>query len=296
MEMKMKKLIIAALAIPLLAGVAVAGEGKAKLEKGNVLLSGGLSKNDFPRLSFPALKLSLKSGWGLCLPITMLKDGGVFVIDAGMVSRLAASNDAVSNLPTDTLKGLNVNVNTGGEFDDLDMEFYPPSELKKIVPFIKEAKGTVMLRFTNGIGSTEVTSAQIKKVLTSLFGETLPSHVVLASSHENMLIDLRAQMPKARIVRFARPWNDKYGRFLGWGWPAPLSKSLKKHNFEGVIIAWLPGYTDDVNYHKKLKSLGVKTGCYVTSSDFTTKFILDAELDFPVINNVSSVSKMFKDK
>ena len=78
--MKMKKLIIAALAIPLLAGVAVAGEGKAKLEKGNVLLNGGLSKNDIPRLSFPALKLSLKSGWGLCLPITIGSTTGGLVI------------------------------------------------------------------------------------------------------------------------------------------------------------------------------------------------------------------------
>ena len=291
----MKKLMAVLLATAVLSGVAAENKGEINLEKRNVLVHSGLATKEFPKLSFPALKFSLKSGWGLCLPITLLKDGGIFVIDAGTVSRLAASNDKIANLSTETLKGLNINVNTGDMFDDLDMEFYPPCELKKLVPFIKESKGTVLLQFSNGIASTEATAMEIRRRLTALFGENLPSNVFLGSGHENMLIDLRREMPNAQIIRFARPWNDKYGKFLAWGWPKHLAAAIKKHKFNAIVVSFIPGYTTEA-YFKELKSLGVETGCCVNASDLTSKFILDSDLTYPIINNPQSVGKIFKEK
>lgn len=290
----MKKTLTMLCAAALVSAVLAAPAGEKPLAKGDVLVSNGLSRGGAPKSSFQALRAAVKAGWGLCCDVTILKDGGLFLVDAGVVSRIGAYNGAVCDMSSETLKGLNLNENSGGSFDDLDLEFFGPCDFNKFAPLVSKA-GTVMFRFTNGLSSTEATAAEIKRRFTAAFGGNIPPNVIFASSHLNMLIDLRREMPDARIWWYIWPCARKTGKLHPGTMPKALSAQIKKHKFNGIIVMFAPGETT-VEYFKEFKTHGCPVGTVSSNSDISPAFVKNTGISVPIVSNPGAFARAFKRK
>lgn len=251
----MKNPVRLAFAVSLAFAAAVAQS--APMAKGNILAVNGIPKGEAPASSLPALKAALNGGWGLVTDVMLMRDGRMYLVAAGTVSRILKGGDA-SKLTPEEMRGVNLNQREGDlDFgDDEVVDYHSPVELEKVAPLIPKA-GTVFLHLSNVPGSTEAVAAMVKKRFSEVFKEGTPTNLVVVSNRGNLLIDLGREMPGLKRFHYAVPrgYNKVKGEFLVEA-PA-LIGAAKGFKADGIMVDYIAGHITP-EYVEKLKKAGLE--------------------------------------
>lgn len=245
----------ARLALAISLALSAAAAQSAPLAKGNILAANGIPKGEAPASSLPALKAALNGGWGLAANVTLTKDGRMYLVAAGTVSRILKGGDA-SKLTPEEMRGVNLNQREGDlDFgDDEVVDYHSPVELEKVAPLIPKA-GTVFLHFSNVPGSTEAVAAMVKKRFSEVFKEGTPTNLVVVSNRGNLLIDLGREMPGLKRFHYVVPrgHNKVKGDFLV---EAPsVIYAAQGYKADGIMVEYIAGHITPA-YVDKLKKAG----------------------------------------
>ena len=245
----------ASLALALSLALAAAAAQSAPLAKGNLLAANGIPRGEAPASSLPALKAALNGGWGLAANFTITKDGRMYLVAAGTVSRILKGGDA-SKLTPEEMRGVNLNQREGDlDFgDDEVVDYHSPVELEKVAPLIPKA-GTVFLHLSNVPGSTEAVAAMVKKRFSEVFKEGTPTNLVVVSNRGNLLIDLGREMPGLKRFHYVVPrgHNKVKGDFLV---EAPsVIYAAQGYKADGIMVEYIAGHITPA-YVDKLKKAG----------------------------------------
>ena len=234
----------ARLALALSLALSAAAAFSAPLAKGNILAANGIPKGEAPACSLPALKAALNGGWGLAANVTLTKDGRMYLVAAGTVSRILKGGDA-SKLTPEEMRGVNLNQREGDlDFgDDEVVDYHSPVELEKVAPLIPKA-GTVFLHLSNVPGSTEAVAAMVKKRFSEVFREGTPTNLVVVSNRGNLLIDLGREIPGLKRFHYVVPRGYNKVIYAAQGYKA-----------DGIMVEYIAGHITPA-YVDKLKKAG----------------------------------------